>query len=68
MSISGYSWVGSRPRVAGPSILPELLGEELQLAKVQMLVGKPQHAVSAEGQQDLADTAFAQRTSQIDAA
>jgi hypothetical protein len=46
----------------------ELLGEELQLAKVQMLVGKPQHAVSAEGQQDLADTAFAQRTSQIDAA
>jgi hypothetical protein len=34
----------------------ELLGEELQLAKVQMLVGKPQHAVSAEGEQDLAET------------
>jgi len=46
----------------------ELLGEELQLAKVQVLVGKPQHAVSAEGELDLAETALAQRARQIDAA
>jgi hypothetical protein len=37
----------------------------LQLAKVEMLVGKPQHAVSAEGEQDLAETALAQRAREI---
>jgi len=48
--------------------LAELLGEMLQLAKVEMLVGKPQHAVSAEGEQDLAEIALAQRARKIDAA
>src|ERR1700730_16525928 len=67
MSISGYSWVGSRPRGGGALDFAELLGEELQLAKVQMLVGKPQHAVSAEGEQDLAETALAQRAREINA-
>ena len=61
MSISGYSW--RLVAIAGgrPLDLAELLGETLQLAKVEMLVGKPQHAVSAEREQDLPEIALAQR-------
>src|SRR6202041_641890 len=51
-----------------PLDLAELLREALQRTKVEMLVGKPQHAVSAKREQNLPPIPLAQRLRQIDPA
>src|SRR5271170_2280393 len=53
---------------SGTLNLAELLRETLQRAQVQMLIGKPQHAVPAEREQHLPEIALTQWLRQIDPA
>ena len=51
-----------------PLDFAELLREALQFAEADMLVGKAQHAVPAQRQQDVPHVPLAQQVRQIDAA
>ena len=52
MSISGYSRLLSEVAGGAALDLAELFGKPLQRAEIEVLVGKPQHAIAAEPEQD----------------